>query len=169
MKIIEMLNTPKFVMLIGAPGSGKSTWIDDFVSSSPDAWVVLSTDAIIEKYADDKNVTYAEAFAALPFKKVQSKFNIQAKDAFKNQYNVIWDQTNMTVKSRKKKLSQVPDNYETAAITFEIDREELRRRGEQRKGETGKEVPEKIIDQMIDSYVRPTKAEGFSSIRIINK
>jgi len=164
-----MTDNPKFIMLIGAPGSGKSTWANNFVLSDSDEWVVLSTDAFIDKHAEENGLTYTEAFADLSFKKVSSKFNIQLRQSLNKKLNIILDQTNMTVKSRGKKLSQVPKEYETTVISFEIDREELRKRGDKRKGETGKVVPEKVIDDMIERYERPTKKEGFNTVRIITK
>lgn len=155
-------------MMVGAPCSGKSTWITNFVALNSNDWVVHSTDAIIEKHATEKGITYAEAFDVLPFKDVQAKFNAQVRQSFNKRLNIIWDQTNMTVNSRRKKLSQVPKDYDITAVSFEIDRDELRRRSEKRKSETGKEVPEKVIDQMIDGYVRPSKSEGFDNIQIIS-
>lgn len=164
-----MSDNPKFIMLVGAPGSGKSTWVDNFVSSDPEEWVVLSTDMFIDKHAEENGLTYNEAFADLSFKKVHSKFNILLKQSVNKKLNIIIDQTNMSINSRRKKLSKIPDDYETAVISFEIERDELRKRGEKRKEETGKVVPEKEIDIMISRYERPSKKEGFNTVHIINK
>ena len=163
-----MNTNPKFIMMIGAPCSGKSTWINDFIASSSDEWTIASTDAILEEWAAEEGISYSDAFKHISFKKVQSKFNAQVRQSFNQKKNIIWDQTNMTVNSRRKKLSQVPKDYECRAVVFEIDRDELTRRGDKRKIETGKEVPVKVIDQMIESYVRPIKSEGFKKVTIIN-
>lgn len=172
MRIFEISSQPKFIMLVGAPGSGKSTWIDQFVSSSEDGWVVLSTDKYIEDWAVARGMSYAEAFVHPKFsfkKDAQAKINIGLRQALNKGQNIIWDQTNMTANTRRKKLGQIPDVYETAAIAFEIDREELTRRGEKRKGETGKTVPLKVIDDMIASYEQPSKSEGFDTVHIIDE
>ena len=171
MRLFEIENNPKYVMLIGAPGSGKSTWTDNFISSSDEDWVVLSTDKHIEDWADARGLSYAEAFVHPKFsfkKDAQSKVNIGLRQALNKNQNIIWDQTNMTVNSRKKKLRQIPDNYETAAVAFDIDRDELTRRNEKRKGETGKTVPLKVIDDMIASYQAPSKSEGFDTVHFVN-
>lgn len=160
--------TPKFIMMVGAPCSGKSTWIANFIASSSDEWEVVSTDAIFEAYALSEGITYTEAFNSLPFKKVQSKFNLQVRQGFNKNLNIIHDQTNMTVNSRRKKLCQVPKSYDRSVVAFEIDRGELMRRSEKRLAETGKTIPVKVVDDMIESYVRPIKSEGFKNIKIIN-
>lgn len=171
MNLFKNTTNPKFIMLVGAPGSGKSTWINDFVSSNNEAWVVLSTDKYIEAWAAARGLSYAEAFVHPKFsfkKDALSKVNIGLRQALNKNQNIIMDQTNMTVNSRKKKLSQIPDNYEKAAVVFDIDRDELTRRNDKRKGETGKTVPLKVINDMIESYETPSKSESFDTIHLIN-
>ena len=158
-----------FLMMVGAPGSGKSTWINKFVSTALDEWVIISTDSIIEDYATKNGLIYSEAYNKISAKDVKAKFNIQLRQSLNKKLNIILDQTSMTVKSRRKKLSQIPEEYEIIAKVFEIDREELRERAIKRKDETGKMVPEKVIDDMIERYERPTKNEGFNVVHIINK
>jgi adenylate kinase family enzyme len=41
----------KFYMLIGVPGSGKSTWTKTFLESSDEEYAILSTDGYIEREA----------------------------------------------------------------------------------------------------------------------
>lgn len=164
-----MTNDPKFIMLVGAPGSGKSTWVDDFVFDSPKKWIVIGTDIFVNKHAEENGLTYNEAFAVLSFKKIHSKFNMLLRQSVNKKLNIIIDRTNMSIGARRKILSKIHSEYETAVIVFEIDRDELRRRGDIRKEETGKVVPEETIDIMISRYKRPTKKEGFNNVRIINK
>lgn len=164
-----MTDNPRFIMMVGAPGSGKSTWINKFVSDNIHEWVIISTDIIIEAYAEKKGLIYSEAYKEISAKDVRIKFNIQLRQSLNKGLNIVLDQTNMTIKSRRKKLSQIPKEYEITATVFELDRSELRKRAIKRKNETKKEVSEKVIDDMIERYERPTKNEGFNSVRIITK
>lgn len=159
----------KFIMLVGAPCSGKSTWLEKFLKTEVNGWTILSTDNIYEEYAAEKGLTYSEAFQALPYKKVKAKFRIQVDIALKNRENIIWDQTNVYESARRKKLSQVPKDYETIAVVFEVERGELDRRNAMRLAETGKGIPDKIINDMLKNYTLPTKAEGFSHVHIITE
>ena len=67
---------PFAVMMIGLPGSGKSTWI----KANLPGVKVLSTDDFIDQYAAEKGKTYSEVFAkAAPL--ASAKFAEQIKKA----------------------------------------------------------------------------------------
>lgn len=159
---------PKFVMLVGLPCSGKSTWLENFLEEDSREWIVVSTDNIYEEYAAEKGITYDEAYRALPAKKVNAKFRLGINDAIKHRKNIVWDQTNVYQNARRKKMASLPKkDYEAIAVVFEIAREELARRHAARLAETGKSVPSKIVDEMAANYIRPSKAEGFTHVHLI--
>lgn len=166
MKLVEV-DRPKFIMLVGVPGSGKSTWINSFVSKSPEEWIVLSTDDIIEDWAKKNGKTYSEAFAILNFKDIQSKFDFKLRNALQNKQNIIWDQTNIQANARKKKLMQIPSFYQTAAIAFEVSHDELMQRLTDRSNATGKTIPDDVIKNMIKNYQPPSKSEGFDTVHFV--
>ena len=149
----------KFYMLIGVPASGKSTWR---AAHGGDA-DVISTDDIIEQTAQASGRTYNEAF------KENIKFateiaNARAKHAFATGNDVIWDQTNLTPKSRKPKLAMVPDEYEKIAIVFLTpDEAEWQRRLDR----PGKSIPQNILLGMRDTMVFPDPEEGFDRIEVV--
>ena len=149
----------KFYMLIGVPASGKSTWRAEHGGDAD----VISTDDIIEQTAQASGRTYNEAF------KENIKFateiaNSRAKHAFATGNDVIWDQTNLTPKSRKPKLAMVPDEYEKIAVVFLTpDEEEWQRRLDR----PGKSVPQNILMGMRDSMVFPDPEEGFDRIEVV--
>ena len=154
----------ELIMLVGEPGSGKSTWTEAMPFKHN--YVVISMDNIIESMGAPEGLSYKDAFdkySSVAARKMKEELKI----AFKNNMNVVWDQTNLTVKSRRKKLNMVPDGYSKTAVIFEIGSEELERRRVLREGETGKIVPLFVMRQMHQSYARPTKAEGFDHIKIV--
>jgi predicted kinase len=101
----------ELVMLCGIPTSGKSTYVKRL--KKLDYWkdaVVLSTDNYIEEYAKRVGQTYNEVFDdVIPdaTRQLEIAF-IEAKDKGKD---IIFDQTNLSKKTRRKKLSKLPSYY----------------------------------------------------------
>lgn len=152
---------PTLYVLVGVPGSGKSSWVANQMFD----WnrtVVASTDNYVEQVAKSQGKTYSEVFkSAMPtaIKHMTKTVN----DAVKNNYDIIWDQTSTSIESRVKKLRMVPDNYRKIAVVFPTpDSEEHQRRLANRPG---KVIPKSVIDQMQASMVTPTTAEGFDEVR----
>ena len=155
---------PECVFLCGIPCSGKSTYVNK-LKKIP-YWenaVVLSTDAYIEKQAQRMGMTYNQIFDDVidnATRELELAF-IEAKDRGEN---LIWDQTNLTVKTRKKKLSKLPSFYARGVIYFEISLEEALERNKNREG---KFIPENILKRMYHQLEIPTKNEDFDYVEKI--
>ncbi len=149
---------PKLYMLIGVPGSGKSTWVSNQIWAKDCS--IVSSDRFIDEHAEELGKTYNEVFDE--YVKIATKLmENQALIAQANNMDIIWDQTNMSAKSRAKKLALLP-NYEKIAVVFRTpEKEELDRRLSSRPG---KFISEKIVNSMIASYNEPTEEEGFKEI-----
>ena len=148
---------PRMWMLIGVPGSGKST----YRASLPSDATVLSTDDQIEAIATGLGKTYTEVFRD-HIASAEKDMYQQAMRAFAAGDDVIWDQTNLTAKTRAKKLIMVPDQYEKIAVYFNTpESAELQRRLDSRKGKT---IPANILMGMASQLQRPTREEGFDRI-----
>ena len=62
-------------VLIGLPGSGKSTFRDKHIAANPTIeFVTCSTDDLIEEFAAKEGITYDQAFKKINFKDLQAKF-----------------------------------------------------------------------------------------------
>lgn len=155
---------PECVFLCGIPCSGKSTYVEK-LKKIP-YWenaVVLSTDAYIEKQAQRMGMTYNQIFDDVidnATRELELAF-IEAKDRGEN---LIWDQTNLTVKTRKKKLSKLPSFYARGVIYFEISLEEALERNKNREG---KFIPESILKRMYQQLEVPTLEEDFDYVEKI--
>lgn len=151
--------TSECILMVGFPGSGKSTYIKQLLADKPEKnYVVLSTDEIITALGDIDKLSYDEAFKKYAGK-ADKKIKILFRQAINTKSNVIIDRTNLTLKVRRKFLSQLPKEYHKKAIVFDVDRSELDRRLARREIETGKHIPKYVVDQMIGFYVPPSAAE----------
>lgn len=152
------MTTPKLYMLIGVPGSGKSTWIanQDWTKDIP----IVSSDKFIDEHAAKEGKTYNEVFA--DYVKIATHLmDNQVLICKANNTDIIWDQTNTSVKSRKAKLEKL-EGYEKIAVVFRTpEKEELDKRLAQR---VGKHIPANVIDSMIVNLQEPTEEEGFKEI-----
>ena len=154
---------PKCYILIGVPGSGKSTWIkeQEFLD---DTWV-MSTDNIIEAIASMCGMTYNECFSDL-IKFADKVMWADLKLAAEDGDTIYIDRTNMSEKSRKKFISFLkPYGYTFEAIDFETpEDEEWERRLASRPGKT---IPKHVLEAMADNYEMPLMSEGFEKITFI--
>jgi predicted kinase len=156
---------PEAIFLVGIPCSGKSTYVEKLKKMK--YWenaVVLSTDAYIEKEAQRMGLTYNQIFDDVigdATRELELQLNM-AKDKGKN---IIWDQTNLSVKSRRKKLLKIPSFYARGVIYFEISLEEALERNNHREG---KFIPESILKRMYHQLEIPTKNEDFDYVERVN-
>jgi predicted kinase len=148
----------KCYQLIGVPGSGKSTWVD--TQNWALACAKVSTDKWVEIYAKEVGKTYSQVFADF----MPTAVDLMAKEAVAAREmgrDIIWDQTSVNVKSRKKKFQMLPD-YEHIAVVFKTpEHTELMRRLASRPG---KDIPDHVIASMIASFEMPSEEEGFTEI-----
>jgi predicted kinase len=157
---------PECVFLCGIPCSGKSTYVNK-LKKIP-YWenaIVLSTDNYIEKVAQEHNTTYREIFEDCideATRQLELAF-IEAKDKGRN---LIWDQTNLSRKTRKKKLSKLPSYYHRGVIYFQVSLEDALERNKHREG---KFIPESILKRMWHQFEIPTLGEGFDYVESGNK
>jgi len=139
------------VLLVGLPGSGKSTWAE----GKPG---VLSSDALRELLADDPNdqTIHARVFRVL-------------RDLLKHRLELerpvtYVDATNLTPYEREPyfKLTRSLD-CKIEAVFFDVPVDECIRRNRGRS----RTVPDEVIRKMAARLVRPSAKEGFSRVNVI--
>ena len=152
---------PKCTILVGVPGSGKSTW--RFANRK--SILTASTDKIIESTALAHGMTYNEAFRD-PINFAEKAMWRLLTMAMMHQQDFVIDRTNLTVKSRAKFIQKLKlHRYEIECVVFPTpEPEEWKRRLDSRPGKT---IPQEALDRMVASYEVPTEAEGFSKITFI--
>lgn len=157
--------------LIGLPASGKTTYIKNVLSKqyeSSNAYHVASTDDIVEELASDMKKDYNTIFKNVRFSIIQELFDQRLFQAFSSGKDVIWDQTNLSKKSRLKKLKIIPKDYKKIAVVFNINEEVRKERSIKRDMEGGKLIPNHIIEQMLKTANYSLDDEGFAEIIEIN-
>lgn len=149
---------PKCYQLVGVPGSGKTTWVNNQEWALTCAYI--STDKWVEIFAKEIGSTYSRVFTDfMPIAvDCMAKEVVNAREMGRD---IIWDQTSTSVKSRAKKFAMLPDYYHIAVVFKTPEQTELIRRLFSRPG---KEIPEHVIASMIASFEMPTEDEGFKEI-----
>lgn len=148
-------------MLSGVPTCGKSTFVNKLLRH--DEWmdaVVLSTDTFIDNYALERNLTYNDVFDSV-ITKANDQLRIDLDYAVTNNLSIIWDQTNLTKKTRRKKSRMIPDDYYKYLVYFTISLEDALQRNKQRPG---KVIPEQTLIRMHSQFENPTEDEPFDII-----
>jgi hypothetical protein len=148
-------------MLIGVPASGKSTWREQFFETN--RAMIISTDDTLEDIAATQNKTYNDVFKD-NIKFANKLMDIHMRVALESDMDIVWDQTNLTVKSRKGKLDKVPEHYEKIAVVFLTPEDAEWQR---RLDRPGKSIPQNILLGMRDSMQFPDPEEGFDKIQVV--
>lgn len=163
------MSKPICYVMVGLPATGKSTLIEGMYT--PDTWI-YSTDMYIESMAEDNGITYNEAFESNI--KAATEFNEnKLKTMMDLQKDIIWDQTNLGVGKRRKIINRMKQaGYqircecivppEPAHIS---DQKDWKYRLENRPG---KNIPNYVLTNMIETYTLPTADEGFDMISFYN-
>lgn len=160
------MNNPEVQILVGLPGSGKSTYVNKLLHNGNN-YVIISSDAIIEKKAKEEGKTYSEMWRKL-IKKATKATEVELKAAISFGTNIIVDQTNLTVDKRKWILDQLSEGYYKVAVYFTTPMEEIEKRLEKREKETGKRIPVNTINDMVKKLEVPQVGEGFDEIILVS-
>lgn len=149
------MNRPSLILLVGIPGSGKTTYAEKYIKNNPNT-VHLSSDKIRaelwgnEATQGDNNEVF-------------SLMQTRAIDALNNGQSVVYDATNITRKDRSyiitlcPKFAKIECHVIWAPIEICIERDEARERT----------VGTDVIDRMLKRFHAPYYDEGIDEIKII--
>lgn len=161
-----MLKQPFIIFLVGLPCSGKSTFVDSFLTpwlAKQETYAdILSSDDIISHVAAVSKTTFSSVYSNL----VNDATNIIDSRLSLSSYmklNIVYDQFNLTRKTRKQKLELL--NYKTdyfkIAITFNENHDVISKRNENR---TGRAVKSSLIKDLSNRFSPVIAEEGFDLI-----
>ncbi|MBP2313573.1 ATP-binding protein [Azospirillum soli] len=149
---------PTAYVLMGPPGSGKTTWRNAFLAERAGRAVAVSRDDVVEDFAAANGLSYREAWRAFA-KPIDKEYRRRLTDAFTHGLDVVVDATNVTAKARRRILSRVPEGWERVAVLFDAPDAELERRLRERAAAGGTRVPLWIIATMRKDWVPPEPGE----------
>lgn len=154
--------------MMGAPGSGKSTFIKSHLLNNGKKYIIISTDDIIDEEAKKRGKTYTDIWKTF-FKKASKEANRNFKQAIENNDNIIYDQTNWYKEKRKGILDAVGADYYKIGVYFTTPLDVIKDRVIKRGKETGKIIPMKVVEDMYNNMDEPTVDEGFDEIILVGE
>ena len=146
---------PKLIMLVGIPGSGKTTYAKEYARIHDDT-IHISSDSIRAELYGDESI---QGDPATVFSLMQKR----AVEAIKSGKTVLYDATNMTRKDRSgiidacPRYAQVEAHVVWAPIEICVERDSNRDRT----------VGRAVIDKMLKRFQAPYYDEGFDDIKIV--
>ena len=149
--------------MVGAPGSGKSSWANEAVKYYPDANIV-SRDKVRFSMITEKDDYFSKE------KEVFNEFISQIADSVKHHQITIVDATHMNKKGRNKvfsRLTSTLENVTLRAVVMNTTLETCLERNAQREGLAL--VPDFAIARMYEGFEEPTIKEGFEEIVFIDE
>lgn len=156
---------PACWVLIGLPGSGKSTWRAaqlERLARQGRSVTAISTDDLIERFATAIGTTYTAAFRMIEHQALLAHVKRQFREAAERRHDIIVDRTNLGPVSRALWISRLA-GYRKIAAVFEVA-DDTHRDRLARAASAGKVIPDAVLADMKTNFTRPTKGEGFDLI-----
>lgn len=149
------MNRPSLILLVGIPGSGKTTYAEKHIKENPNT-VHLSSDKIRAELWGDE-ATQGDN------NEVFSLMQSRAIDALNNGQSVVYDATNVTRKDRSYIIALCPKFAKIEAHVMFAPIETCIERDAARERTVGKEV----IDRMLKRFQAVYYDEGIDKIKVI--
>jgi len=144
----------KLIVMVGLPGSGKSTFAEKLEKSRYN-YRLVSTDKIRSMFGNEESQENNYQVFDIAYNKIEHYLNLG--------YNVIFDATNLRLKYRRKLFKRF-NEFDQVAVFMNTNIEECKKRNNNRP----RHVPLEVIENMEKTMIRPTLEEGYSGIVIID-
>ena len=148
---------PKLLILVGAPGSGKSTFARYFIRTE-DNWVRVNRD-------DFRLMQFGDTLMS-PFYEERITKMVEASviTLLKNHTNVIIDATNSSLRTLEDMVRTYTEYADISFKVFDLSVEELVKRCDKRCEQTGKFIPKSAIEKHVTQLQYTKEKFDFKSI-----
>jgi predicted kinase len=146
---------PICFVMVGIPGSGKSTAISKITKAFPNTTVVCP-----DEYRKQLGGSYSNFDNDSKIWSDICPTNINK--ALSSNNNVVFDATNVAVKRRKSILNWIKHDCFKVAVVLPLNVDVALKQNKQR--DPDKVVPDSVIHRMASQFVAPSKSEGFDEI-----
>lgn len=156
-KNIHKDKSPKLLILVGAPGSGKSTFAKYFLRTE-DNWVRVNRDDFrIMQFGDTQMSSFYE-------ERISKMVQASTIELLKNKTNVIIDATNCGLRTIEDMVKTYTKYADIQFKVFDLPLEELILRCDKRNSEIGKFIPKGVIQKYFNQLQMTKERFDFQPI-----
>jgi predicted kinase len=153
---------PILWILVGLPGTGKTSWRQRRVEQAQGPVGIISSDDLIENAARGAGLSYNEMFALIHFPSLRSQLMLKFDDMINRKIEIIVDRMNLSRQSRANFLKRAR-GYHRVAVICDAPVEHIVAVNRSRKA-IGRDIPEHVFANGLREYEEPRRDEGFHRI-----